>query len=201
MTSLDQPELQERLLADDEQVLEDVLRQFGPAFRAVLRRQFGEVLSDGDIEDVLSIGLFRFWKNRHQYDERRGRLRVWFFRIVVNAARDVLKHGWHKARQLEVSADPVVLASLAEAPRNGHPVELKERTISAEQMVVREIVANLPEAQRKIILADAACRDDTASSQRLAKELGIAATSVRVYRKRAMDKIRSELEERGYEIP
>ena len=114
MPSTQQPDLSERLLADDEQVLEDVLRTFGPPIRAVLCRKYRGVLSGEDIEDVLAIGLFRFWVNRRRFDERKGTLRVWFFRIVDNAARDVLKHGWHKARRLEAAVEPAVLATFAD---------------------------------------------------------------------------------------
>jgi DNA-directed RNA polymerase specialized sigma24 family protein len=66
---------------------------------------------------------------------------------------------------------------------------------------LREILADLPEVQRRIILADALARDRVAASEYLAAELEIPAASVPVYRKRALDRIRKELRRRGHEIP
>ena len=65
-------------------------------------------------------------------------------------------------------------------------------------MDLREIISELPDKQRRIILADATARDDVACSKRLAVELGTSPGNVRVYRKRAMDRIRTELGRRGH---
>ncbi len=196
MPSTQETELAERLLANDEQVLEEILRTIGPSVRAVLRRKYEEVLGDADIEDLLSIGLYRIWVSRQRYDQQKASLRVYFFAIVDNAARDVLKYGWHKARRLEVATEPAVLASLVDNRRNGQGT-IGSGGISAETMRVREVVAGLPEMQRRIVMADALCRDGSASSQLLAKELGIPASTIRVYRKRALAKLREELKHRG----
>lgn len=200
MPSTQQPDLSERLLADDEQVLEDVLRTFGPPIRAVLCRKYRGVLTGDDIEDVLAIGLFRFWVNRYRFDEQKGTLRVWFFRIVDNAARDVLKHGWHKARRLETAVEPSVLATFADPRQNGRDNRRTGPNMSAAQMEIREIVDSLPAVQKSIVMADALTRDGTASSQLLAEELNLPASTVRVYRKRALDKIRTELKRRGHQV-
>ena len=201
----------QRLLDDDEQVLEDVLRAFGPMVLVVLTRRYRNVLRETDIEDVVSIGLFRLWKNRTRFDCRRASLKVWFFRIVENAARDVLRHGWHKARLLEVTGD-ALLPGLADASSNGHakhsqcyaddePDGSPDEVPTNLQLDLREIAAELPERQRFIVMADACAKEGVASSQLLAEELGIPASSVRVYRKRAMDRIRMELAKRGHDVP
>lgn len=193
-----QADLAQRLLANDEQVLDEILRLFGPSVLRVLGRRYQGVLRETDIEDVMSIGLFRLWTNRQRFDSGKASLKVWFFRIVENAARDVLKFGWHKARQLEAGGD----AALLGVPQND-PV-IVDRTAAAPtgvQLDLREIVADLPERQRLIVLADAAAKDGVASSQLLGAELGVSASSVRVYRKRAMDRIRTELKKRGHDVP
>jgi len=207
MQTTEQADLGQRLLDDDEQVLDDVLRAFGPMVLLVLTRRYENVLKEQDIEDVVSIGLFRLWKSRERFDYRKASLKVWFFRIVENAARDVLKHGWHKARQLEVGADTELLG-IADVGRNGHIDDQGELLTAGNcapptnvQSDLREIVADLPDRQRFIVMADAAARDGVAASQRLGEELGIPASSVRVYRKRAMDRIKSELTNRGHDVP
>lgn len=211
MQTTEQADMAQRLLNDDEQVLEDILRAYGSMILVVLSRRYQNVLREADIEDVVSIGLFRLWKNRTRFDRRKASLKVWFFRITENAARDVLRHGWHKARQLEVTSD-TALVSLADPSGNGRavspydehqgiPSNDDENPPTNLQLDLREIVADLPEKQRYIVMADAATPEGTASSQLLGAELGIPDSTVRVYRKRAMDRIKRELEKRGYDVP
>jgi hypothetical protein len=63
------------------------------------------------LDDVLAVGLFRFRIARERFDAATGSLRVQFLRIADNAARDVLRLGWQKARQLESDVDPDAIAS------------------------------------------------------------------------------------------
>ncbi len=199
MQMTEQADLVQRLLDDDEQALDDILRTFGPMVLVVLTRRYENVLKEPDIEDVMSIGLFRLWVNRARFNSSKASLKVWFFRIVENAARDVLRHGWHRARLLEVNSDAALLGVI-DASANGRP-EAAKPLPTDEQLALREIVAQLPERQRYIVMADAAAKDGVASSQLLGDELGIPASSVRVYRKRAMDRIRDEFVERGHDVP
>lgn len=213
MPSTEQLDLAQRLLGNEEQVLDDILRSLGPAICTVLRKRYANVLTCADIDDAMSIGLYRLWQHRQRFDSQRSSLKVWLFRIVENAVRDILRLGWHKARRMEVGGDPAWMAEAFETPTD-HPSTYEPqshgneqqtaapvRAPSAVELQLREIVACLPEAQRKIVQADAAARDDTACSQRLAEELGVTASSVRVYRKRAMDRIRQELRNRGHDVP
>ena len=62
---------------------------------------------------------------------------------------------------------------------------------------LRELLALLPENQRRIVLADADSRDGVVASHDLAKELGIPPSTVRVYRRRALERLRREIEQRG----
>jgi len=210
MTEDASAEFDRRLRASDELVLEDILRTHGPPVRAVLRRRTGGALSDSDCEDVLAIALFRVWQARERFDPLKASLRVWFFRIAENAARDLLKHGWQKAKLLERSVEPVALAEVARhrevdrstdvadsEPRNGHSYELAslgELSISSD--ILREVLLLLPDTQRRIVLADAQSREGLAPSDELSKELGIPVGTVRVYRKRALDRLRREIDAR-----
>ena len=200
MPVTEQLDLAQRLLQDDEQVLEDVLRAFGPPILAVLGQRYQHVLRSQDIEDVLSIGLFRMWTNRAKFDANKASLKVWLFRIVENAARDVLRHGWHKARLMEVTGE-LALIGACSRDTSQRDDEVAPKAPSAVQMELREIVAGLSDVQRSIVMADAATRDGTACSATLGEELKIPASTVRVYRKRAMDKIKKELKARGHEVP
>ncbi|MCA9068974.1 MAG: sigma-70 family RNA polymerase sigma factor [Planctomycetaceae bacterium] len=206
MSLTQQPDLGERLRAADEQTLSEILRLYGPVARAILRSRFQGVLNASDIDDVLSIALFRLWQARETYDSMKSSLRVWFLRIAENAARDVLKFGWYQARRKEVSTDPPHLAEYrdtrstdqANPTKEPYPTNVLDQP---EHSDLREILADLPEPQRRIVLADALARDRVASSAHLAEELGIPASSIPVYRKRALEKIRKELRRRGHDVP
>lgn len=204
MPSATHSELARKLSDDDESVLDEIMKQFGPALQQAMLRRYSNVFARPDIEDLVSIGLYRLWTSRERYDESRCSLRVWLFRIVDNAARDVLRLGWHKARALEVSQSwsGFELHVPIEPHVNGSHENLDQQSPPAAiHLAVREIIADLPDAQQRILLADASVPDGTASSVLLAAELGIAESSVRVYRKRALERVRSELQRRGFKAP
>jgi RNA polymerase sigma factor (sigma-70 family) len=220
--STSQPDIGQRLISGDEEALEAALRAHGPPVKALLRRKFFGPLTDTDFEDILAVALFRMWQYRTRYDSSRASLRVWFFRIAENVARDVLRHGWQKARQLEVAFEPLALAAVIDhrtsesetgesesdsRPGDGSPQEENENSDAGghkqnqrpigEELI--EVLKLLPEAQRIILLADAESTDGKVASQALASELGIPASTVRVYRRRALEKVRSEMDRRGWE--
>lgn len=212
MATTEQTDLARRLQANDQLVLDELLRIFGNTVLALLRRQFRGVLREEDFEDVVSIGLFRVWVNRQRFDELQASLQVWFYRICENAARDVLKLGWQKARSLEVPSELAMAHVNSPAdfdPAWSSPNPASETVAchaarpsvpepSAVHLDLKEILAELPQVQRVILLADAAARDAIACSQRLGDELGIPASTVRVYRKRALDRVRREMTSKGY---
>ncbi len=205
MLNTEQMDIATRLLNDDESALEELLRTFGPNIMALMKQRYWGVLGEADIEDILSIALFRLWTARRRFDSSRGSIQVWFFRIVENAARDVLRLGWQKARQLETQDDFELLQSTA-STINGRSKNIARRSSSGSSqptqltLDLREIVEHLPEVQRTIITADSIARDDVANSHWLAAELSMKPATVRVYRKRAMDRVRKELKERGHDV-
>jgi RNA polymerase sigma-70 factor, ECF subfamily len=206
MQSIEEAELPNRLLNHDEQVLEDILRLYGGPILSLLKRRFQGVLVIEDLEDVLSIALYRVWKARSRYDVDKASLKVWLYRVAENTARDVLRAGWQKSKTLEVLQHDDVMSLASVSGSNNRPVPPGQTDGSPAtrkqpvpiHMDLREIIAELPEKQRRIILADASARDDVACSRWLAVELGTSPGNVRVYRKRAMDKIRTELGRRGH---
>ncbi len=208
MVGTDEKPLGRRLRDGDEAVLEILLREHGATVRAVLRQKFPTGLDHGDFEDILAIALFRVWSRRNQFDPDRGSLRAWFYRIAANVTKDVLRYGWHKARQLEVRFEPAALSDVAvERSATQTAAAIAARTVeevdeaSTDETLddrlrreLRAIVDELPEAQRRIILADAASRDGKVSSEHLSRELGIPPGTVRVYRRRALTRLRNELD-------
>ena len=180
-----------------ENALEMILRVHGPPVLALLRQRFAGRLHGPDFEEILATALFRIWQHRSQFDQSRASLRVWFYRIAENLARDVFKLGWHKAKSLEMSLQPSVVDAVTRQ-RTVQDGELPETNgslrISPEQL--RELLTRLPENQRRIILADAQSPEGIVPSQNLSRELGIPPATVRVYRRRALERLRIEIERR-----
>jgi RNA polymerase sigma factor (sigma-70 family) len=214
--STSQSDIGQRLISGDEDALEAVLRAHGPPVKALLRRKFFGPLTESDFEDVLAVALFRMWQYRARYDSKRASLQVWFYRIAENVARDVLRHGWQKARQLEVAFEPLALSAVVDhrttnssADTSTFPNRPTNETDSKDDdkrfdnrpigKDLLEVLKLLPETQRKILLADAESTDGKVASQALASELGIPASTIRVYRRRALEKVRSEMDRRGWE--
>lgn len=192
------PDLETQLRAGNEAVLEGILRIHGPPILALLKQRFGGRLTATDFEDVLAVALFRIWQNRLRFDSRLASLRVWFFRIAENTARDVLKHGWHKARQLEQIVEPTLLATAIDHRSEDQANSDSDRDASLTLRIpldeLRELLAMLPASQRYIIMADANSPEGIVASGELANELGIPQGTVRVYRRRALERLRREIE-------
>ena len=201
MELADDAEIAQRLLDHDQSCLSDILRSFGAGILGLLRRRFRDALREEDLEDVLSIGLFRLWNNRDRYDRERASLRVWWFRICENAARDVLRMGWQKTRARELNSEAALLGLSEQAVSKSdglYEALFDQLALAAVHHDLKDVLRELPDVQRAILLADAAARDDVACSQRLSDELGLPASTVRVYRKRAMDRVRREMVARGH---
>lgn len=188
------------LLDNRQEALEEILRLYGPSIIARLLKIYAGVLKFEDVEDVLSIALRKLWNNRFRYDDNKRSVRTWLFCIADNVAKDVIKSGWHRAQQLEQNPGEDWLEENIKAPEIVHNTEETPKGSKAK-VDLQQVIQALPDVQRRIILADGAARDDVASSEFLADELGIPAGTVRVYRSRAMDKIRTEMRKRGHNVP
>ncbi len=152
-------DLARRLLENDQGCLDDILRVFGAGILGLLRRRFRGVLREEDLEDVVSMGHFRLWTSRERYQLDRAFLRVWWYRLFENASRDVLRMGWQKARVREVNSE----AAFVGISERSSPASCdSDRTVltvpppAAVHHDLKEVLSELPEVQRAILLADAA---------------------------------------------
>jgi len=178
-----------------------VLQEYAPAVGALLRARY-PVFNAEDIEDVVLIAMARLWKARDRFDAARASLKTFLFRIADNVARDVLKSGWYRARNLEVWLDENLVAG---PKRNEQAaVASEEQGQSPPSEIVRDlrtILDQLPDAYRTIVLADACAPGRVASAEFLSQELQIPVDTVRVYRHRAMKAIRTAFEQAGCKLP
>jgi len=178
-----------------------VLHEHAPAVGALLHLRY-PVFNAEDIEDVVIIATARLWKARDRFDAERASLKTFLFRIADNVARDVLKSGWFRARNLEVWLDERLFARPETGEQREEASETRgESSPSGVVKVLRAILDRLPDVYRTIILADACAPGRVASAEFLSQELQIPAGAVRVYRHRAIKAIRTAFEQAGYEVP
>jgi RNA polymerase sigma factor (sigma-70 family) len=194
------------LLENDKDALAEILRCYAPGIIETLHRRFTKrlhLLRYEDVEDVVSIALRRLWDARASYDDTKQSLRVWFYCIAENVAKDVLKHGWHKARQLERNPGQEWLEERQDqtCPDTVEPTGKEKRQAKKEATDLETVLNKLSYEQRTIVVADAASGDGTASNEFLADELGIPAAHVRVYRGRGYATLRREMKRLGHDIP
>ena len=112
---------------------------------------------------------------------------------------------YEAASLASVSVDPASVGRAAEASdafsendrseTDSDDVENPEH--EEVRQLLREVLATLSEKQRRIVLADAASKEGKVPSQELSDELGIPPATVRVYRRRAIEKLRKEMDRRG----
>ena len=182
---------------DAEVQLTELIEEHGESVRRLLCKRYVGALDDSDVDDIVQTATHRMWAHSEKLPELRSP-KAWFLRVADNVAKDVLRYGWQKARKLEVPADPEWLNSFPEKPHLlPDPDEVPEESLVK---ALREIVAMLPEAQRRIVWADALNPHGPIPSEKLAKELDIPPGTVRVYRKRGLEKIRTELEKRNLKL-
>ena len=178
-----------------------VLREYAPAVGALLRSRY-PVFNAEDIEDVVIIAMARLWKARCRFDAERASLKTFLFRIADNVARDVLKSGWYRARNLEVWLDEKLVVGPERGDQKEAASETQNDAPPAELVRdLRAILDRLPDAYRTVVLADACAPGRVASAEFLSQELQIPVGTVRVYRHRAMKAIRTAFEQAGCKLP
>jgi RNA polymerase sigma factor (sigma-70 family) len=180
----------------EEEGLEWALTRYGPTVTRLLRFRFGDALSNADLEDVLSIALFRLWGVRERIDEKRP-LFPYFYTVAKRAAIDVLRR-----RQ----SQPLALESVESVPSHSSQDKDEEEPAVEDysdplREDLRASLATLNGLEREIL--EAYTRND--HSERWAVELservGIDASTLRVMRFRAVQKLRKQMRQRGYDVP
>jgi RNA polymerase sigma factor (sigma-70 family) len=183
----------------DERSLEAMLTEHGGAVKGLLIRRYDTAFGAADVDDVMAIAVEKLWRHRDRFDSRRGSLKAWFFRIADNAARDILRYGWFKAKKMEVAVESGALEAFGGTRETETDGSTSTGSSKDDRMraAVREAIAALPEAQRRILWADALSPSGPVPTADLARELGLSRGTVRVYRSKALAKIRSELSNRN----
>jgi RNA polymerase sigma-70 factor (ECF subfamily) len=177
-TRTEQPsdaELLTRYIAGDEAAFREIVDRYKNALYAFLRR----FLNRQDlVEDAFQETFLQLYASRESFDASRP-LRPWLFTIAANKARDALRKQQREATTSigtmsepeEVSIDDVLntLASYDVTPID----ELNRAETAAK---VREIIANMPENLREILIL---AYFDQFSYKHMADMLGIPIGTVK----------------------
>jgi RNA polymerase sigma-70 factor, ECF subfamily len=125
-----------------------------------------------DAEDLLQEVFVQVWRQAQSYSAERGSPEAWIVNIARSRAIDKIRSIRRRERSLVLTDDP----SRAESSDN---VE-SSAAESEVRMAINSALANLPEAQRKVLeLAYFAGLTQTEIATRLAEPLGTVKTRMR----------------------
>ena len=194
-----QDEVAIRLWDGDEAVSEVILDEYAPSIMKSLGYRYPS-FSTEDLEDIVCEAIKRLWAKRQEYNDSKGYVKVILYRIAYNVAKDILKSGWQKLQEKKEYCDSKTLEELAIVYTDAEEDKISKDYDSPFNVDLREIVKSLPEVQQKIIWAFAEAPEGEIKAAIIGKELGYPAVTIRVYLKRAKEKICSEMKRKGYDI-
>lgn len=128
-------ELAERAAGGDSDAFGRLVERYTPVARRLART----LLDPEDADDAVQEAFISAWRAIGRYDRRRP-FRPWLFRVVLNAARDLLR------RQRVRRAQPITTAHASTGPS---PETYASRALLRARL--NEALAVLPERQRLAI--------------------------------------------------
>lgn len=177
------------LQARDTAGIRKLLAIHGPGVRMCVRKAYGDLLSESEMDDVTNKAAFHAWRFAESFDAERGTLRAWFLVIARNAARGLLRERQRRGFETRAELDAVAAAEPGEEVPSMPPASFVE--------AVRECIESLPRLQRSIIQADMRS-GDVANAEELARTLHTSKNSIYVSRSLARQALRRKLLAQGY---
>ena len=166
-----------RLLVKERSAYDSLYDQYSAALYGVAFRMLKE---EAIAQDVLQETFIKVWRKIHTYDPAKGRFFTWLLNILKNLAID-------KMRSKEVKYA---------AKKQSYDAETLERyaptvSIAIEHIGLREIVQNLPDKQREIIML---IYFDGYTHVEAAEELDLPLGTVKSRIRLAMNRLRGEMQ-------
>lgn len=182
-----------RIRRGDRRAFDEIVERHRAAATAVARQSCGPDLA----EEVVQSAFMSLWQHRATYRPDRGSPRGWLLAIVRNRGIDLLRSRASRQRHLVV-ADPHgwMLAAADDTAVSDPPDALVERAESSAR--VRELLAQLPPAQRAVI--EMAYLDGISQAQ-IALTLGVPLGTVKGRLRLGLAKLRVAYEEPGEMVP
>jgi RNA polymerase sigma factor (sigma-70 family) len=164
--------------------IEEVYRRYGFDLLRFLHGAHPH-LNHQDCEDLLHQTILKAVARIEQFDPTRGSLRLWVFGILRNEVRQDLR-----TRRRRPAEQGVELDLEPDSP-GGATVE-ETAAAQDELRIVEEALRAVPYAEREALLAPIRT-EGLATTEEIARRLGIAPGSVAVYRQRARQRLREAL--------
>lgn len=184
------PETVRLLHASDTQGLWHLVADHGGRVKAMLRKEFKNLLDHLEIDDALNQATHRVWQARARLDLARGTLRAWYYSIARNCSIRLLtaKRGPNALRFV----DDLDAVSPQAGPTEASSIEALDR-----RRALYEAIDKLPAQQRAVLLADLAA-GGLADTKLLMEQLGTSANSIYVARATGLKAVRAHLAALGY---
>ncbi|WP_217925054.1 RNA polymerase sigma factor [Miltoncostaea oceani] len=177
----------ERASEGDERALELLYDLYAPAAYGLAVRMVGE---RREAEDVVQEAFMTLWRSgARQFDPERGTARGWFMASVRNRALDHLRARARHNRRVAVAEQAARVVSQVEAPTEDLVIAV------AQQSAAREVLATLGEDQRRVIEL---AYFDGLTHREIAADLGVPTGTVKSRLRVGLEKMRTELRERGW---
>lgn len=167
--------------------IEEVYRRYGHDLLRFLHGAHPH-LNHQDCEDLLHQTILKAVSRIEQFDPTRGSLRLWVFGILRNEVRQDLR-----TRRRRPAEQGVELDHEPDLPDGG---TVEEAAAAQDELrIVEEALRAVPFAEREALLAPIRT-EGVATTEEIARRLGIAPGSVAVYRQRARQRLREALARR-----
>ena len=188
----------------DETVLAELVVELGPQLETAIKKKYR--FSSEDAEDSVAAGILCFWKIRDRYDPSRS-LRAFIYRIVDRIAlKQKTGHlKWQRQQKRELTIDQGLLEELMSVNEHIESESQPEPTKEYSSLI-QEAMTTLSESERRVLAAYAGAGekyeiDSTKLGIKLGSELNgipIPGGTIRQQKKRAIEKMKSEMMKRGY---
>jgi len=134
--SYNEADLISSLKANNQNAFENLYDRFAPTLLKYLLRI---VHDQKQAEDILQDSFVKIWLNFHQYDQAKGRLFTWMYRIVSNKALTHLR----SPHQAFLRADDLPMEKLGTVTAFHNTIDIKawiNSTLSAPQAQLIELI-------------------------------------------------------------
>lgn len=181
-----------QMMDGDREALKRLLKAYGPRVKSILLRKYGFILTDHDIEVVLCFAAEKAFRGVGTYDDKKGRLGGWFYRIAYYTAVEML-------RDEQGDPDNPTVPLLEEPAAPDEQREADERRPSDDPVIMDllECIEELGAVQRTIAKADLLAGGE-ADAEVLAKKLGIPKQHVYSYRNKYHEALEKRMTKRGH---
>ena len=181
-SDLDEETIVLRMMDRDEDALRQLLQAYAPRTRAYLKRKYGQVLADPEIEEAMNVAAFNAFRFADRFDKHKGTLSTWFATIAIHAAQSVIRDET-KHRHRDLDYDPEY--NPAGCDDSPEPADKAESRRVAD---LREgLHTLLTPAEREIVLADLAAGEGDADDARLAEKTGRSKNTIHALRSKAQE--------------